>query len=129
MCSSILNFDAVFVLLKLYEKFKGFNRYDLSLTYKEINSKMSNTLFSRSIWELLGFGFIDVRRFGGLERNCTIFCLSQRWRKLNDKPEKLDLIQGLLSEMEKLKRQPGSAKKRMKINELRKKVLNFGTNK
>ena len=90
---------------------------------------MSNNLFSRSIWELIGFGFIDVRRPGSLQRNCSLYGLSQRWRKINDHPETLDQIQILLSEIEKLKRLPGSVKKRMKVNELRKKVLNLGTGK
>jgi len=122
-----LSRNAVFVLLKFYEKFNGFNRYDLSLTYGEVKSKISNTLFSRSVGELIGFGFIDVRRPGSLKRKCSLYGLSQRWRKINNNPEKLDQIQELLSEIEKLKRQPGSVKKRMKMNELRKKVLKLGT--
>lgn len=124
-----LSRNAVFILIRFYEKFNGYNRYDLSLTYGEVKNKMSNNLFSRSIWELIGFGFIDVRRPGSLQRNCSLYGLSQRWRKINDHPEKLDQIQILLSEIEKLKRLPGSVKKRMKVNELRKKVLNLGTGK
>lgn len=115
--------NAVFVWFRFYEKFNGFNRYDLSLTYGEVKSKMSNTLFSRAIWELIGFGFIDVRRFGRLERNCSLFGLSNRWKKLSEEPKKLDEIEKLLNQIELLKRQPGSLKKRMKIRELRNKIL------
>jgi len=124
---SRLSRNAVFILVKFYEKFNGYNRYDLSLTFGEIKNKMSNTLFSRSIWELTGFGFIDVRRFGRLEKNCSLYGLSNRWRKLNNQPEKLDQIQKLLAEIEDLRRQPGSQKKRMEIYRLRKTVLKLGT--
>jgi len=122
-----LSRNAVFVLVKLYEKFNGYNRYDLSLPYKEIENKMANVLFSRSIWELIGFGFVDVKRFGRLERNCSLYGLSNRWRKLNDQPEKLEQIQKLLSEIETLKRQKGDVKKRMAMFALRKKILELGT--
>lgn len=121
--SKRLSRNAVFVWFKFYEKFNGFNRYDLSMTYREIKNKMSNTLFSRAIWELVGYGFIDVRRFGRLERNCSLFGLSNRWRKLCDEPKKLNEIEKLLNQIELLKRQPGSLKKRMKIYELRTKIL------
>jgi len=121
-----LSRNAVFVLIEFYRKFNGYNRYDLSLTYREVKNKMSNTLFSRAVWQLIGYGFIDVRRFGRLERNCSLFGLSNRWRKLSENPEKLDAIEKLLEEVEDLKRQPGSLEKRMKIHKLRYKVLNLG---
>ena len=122
-----LSRNGVFVLMKFYEKYNGYNRYELSLTYREIKSKMSNTLFSRSIWELVGYGFIDVKRSGRLEKICSIYGLSHRWRKLNSQPEKLDQIQNHLLEIEELKRQPGSTNKRMKMYKLRNKVLKLGT--
>ena len=60
---------------------------------------MSNTLFSRAIWELIGFGFIDARRFGRLEKNCSIYGLSNRWRRLNEDIKKLDEIERLLNKI------------------------------
>jgi len=110
---------STWVLLRFYAKFTGFNRNDLSLTYREVKSAMSNLLFSRSIWQLIGFGFIDVKRFGRLERNCSIFSLSNRWRSLADDPKRCDAIQAILDEIEMLKRKRGSAEKRMRIHELR----------
>ena len=118
-----LDFSAVGVLIKFYDKFNGYNRYDLSLTYNEAKDKISSLLFTRFIWQLIGFGFIDVRRFGRLERKCSLYGLSNRWRKLCKEPDKLDQIENLLNEIERLKRQPGSQKKRMKIWELRNKIL------
>ncbi len=114
---------SVWVHIEFYNKFNGYNRYNLSLTYKEVQDKMSSLIFSRSIWQLIGFGFIDVRRFGRLERNCSLFGLSNRWRKLSEEPEKLEQIEQLLNRIEYLKRQPGSQKKRMNMYELRKKIL------
>jgi hypothetical protein len=121
-----LSRNAVFVLMEFYRKFNGYNRYDLSLTYREVKNKMSNTLFSRAVWELIGYGFIDVRRFGRLERNCSLFGLSSRWRELGHHPEKLHEIEKLLKKVESLKREPGSLKKRIEISKIRNKVFNLG---
>jgi len=120
-----LDLRSIGVLMKFYEKFNGYNRYNLSLTYKEVKFLLSSLLFSRSLWQCIGFGFLDVRRFGRLERNCSLFGLSNRWRKLSENPEKLDAVEKLLKRVEDLKRQPGSLKKRMKIHKLRNKVLNL----
>ena len=121
-----LDWAAVGVLMKFYDKFNGYNRYNLSLTYREVKNKRSSLLFTRYIWQLIGFGFLDVRMFGRLERYCSLYGLSNRWRSLNDEPKKLDKIEKLLKEIEQLKREPGSLKKRMKIYELRNKVLKLG---
>lgn len=121
-----LSRNAVFVLIEFYRKFNGYNRYDLSLTYREVKNKMSNTLFSRAVWQLIGYGFIDVRRFGRLERNCSLFGLSSRWRELRHDPEKLYEIEKLLKKVESLKREPGSLKKRIEISKIRNKVFNLG---
>ncbi|MGB7297611.1 MAG: hypothetical protein WBC70_18695 [Candidatus Aminicenantales bacterium] len=110
---------SVWVLMRFYERFNGKNRSDLELTYAEVKHVMSGVLFTRSIWQLLGFGFIDVRRFGKLEANCSLFALSDRWRGLTDSPNRLDAIQVTLDEVERLKREPGSVEKRMRIRELR----------
>ena len=110
---------SVWVLMRFYEKFTGFNRADLELTYAEVKHVMSSLLFSRSIWQLVGYGFLDVRRFGRLEANCSLYALSDRWRGLTDDPKRLDRIQSILDEIEQLKRQPGSSEKRMRIRQLR----------
>ena len=124
-----LSRDAVFVLNKFYEKFNGYNRYDLSLTYDEAKSKISNRPFSNALLELLAFGFIDIKRPGRLERECSIYGLNNRWRRLDEEPKILDEIEVSLEEIKNLKRKPGGQKKRMRINELRKKVLDLGTGK
>ncbi len=124
-----LDRGAVWVLMEFYGKFNGYNRYDLSLTYKEVKNKISSLLFTRCLWQCIGFGFLDVRRFGCLERNCSLFGLSSRWRKLNDDPKTLEKIEKNLKEVDRLLQQPGSLEKRMKIYRLRNSVLNLGNHK
>jgi hypothetical protein len=87
---------------------------------------MSSKIFTRSIWQCIGFGFLDVRRWGRLERNCSLYGLSNRWSKLCDEPEKLERIDTLLKEIEDLKKKRGSLEKRKKISKLRHKILELG---
>ena len=121
-----LSRNGIFVLVKIYEKFNGYNRYDISLTYSEVKKKMSNRLLADAIFENVAFGFVDIRRLGRLERTCSIYGLSNRWRKLDKHPQELAEIEVLLKQIKVLKRKKGGMKKRMKISELRKKVLQIG---
>jgi hypothetical protein len=95
---------AVWTLLEFYRKFNGYNRSNLALSYKKVEKKVSPGTFNKSIWELLGFGFLDTVRFGRLERNNSIYALSNRWRRLSNSPEKLKRIEKLLIRAEKVKR-------------------------
>jgi|GEM_PF-3296986 len=121
-----LDMGAIGVLMKFYGKFNGYNRYDLSITYREVKHKLSSLLFTRFIWQLIGYGFLDIRRMGRLERNCSLYGISNRWSELSEEPEKLDEIEKLLNQIELLKHQPGSQRKRMKIWELRHTILKLG---
>lgn len=112
--------------MEFHSKFNGYNRYNLSLTYREVMNKMSSLLFTRSIWELIGFGFLDLKRTGRLERYCSLYGISDRWKRLSNDPEKLCVIEELLNEIEQMKRQPGSLKKRMEMWKLRHEVLKLG---
>jgi len=111
---------AVWALNKFYSKFNGYNRNNLSLPYREVKKIMSPFIFNRSLWELLGFGFIDVQRFGRLERNCSIFSLSDRWRRWQtpDSGPQLDRIAATLQEIEKLKREKWSEGKKAEKRQL-----------
>ena len=111
-----------YVLDRFYAKFNGFNRDNLSLTYAEVKDKMSNRLFTAGLWEVFGFGFIDRVRPGRLERQCSIYRISNRWRKLEHKLKFLDEIERLLKEILKLGRKRASLENRMKINMLRKRI-------
>lgn len=95
---------AVWVLMELYRKFDGYNRNCLKLSYSEVNKTISNGTFSKAIWELKGLGFIDVVRPGRLEKNNTIYALTNRWKGLSSKPNKLNKIVKLLKRIEKAKR-------------------------
>jgi len=121
----MLSRNGVYVLDRFYAKFNGYNRSNLTLTYREMKDKMSFRLFSSAIWEVIGFGFIDSLNPGGLERKSTIYGLSNRWRKLLEEPGNLEKIRSLLKEVKDLKRKAGGIEKRMKIRKLRKQILNF----
>ena len=121
--------EAVWVLLKLYAKFKGKNRSDLSLTYRETKDTMSARVRSRATWQLLGYGFIDVVRWGRLERNCTIFALTDRWHRFcaPEAEPQLDKIGAILKEIQILQREKcevaSKSEKRQRIAALRKEVF------
>ncbi|MGB9006634.1 MAG: hypothetical protein WCB96_12990 [Candidatus Aminicenantales bacterium] len=120
---------AVWALVRLYSKFNGLNRSNLSLPYRGVKRIMSPFILTRSIWELLGFGFIDVQRWGRLEKNCSIYSISDRWRRWQgpDSKPHLDRIAAVLAEIEKLRREkwPDERKseKRQHIVALRKTVF------
>ncbi len=117
---------AIGVLMEFYNKFNGYNRYNLSVTYNEVKNKMSSLIFSRYLWQLIGFGFLDIRRTGRLMRHCSLFGISNRWRELSREPEKLAKIEMLLKHIEILKRKPGSQKKRMQMWQYRNEILKLG---
>ena len=101
-----LSRDAVWVLMEIYIKFNGNNRSNLSLTYLEVKGKISNGTFTKAIWELIGYGFIRVRRFGRLNQNASIYELCDKWKYMSDQPEKLDQNEKLLKRLEKTRRIP-----------------------
>jgi hypothetical protein len=96
--------NAVWALMELYKRFNGKNRGSLTLPYREVNGKMANGTLSNSIWELRGYGFVDVKRFGRLERNNSVYALSDKWRKLSENSKKLHKIEKLLKKAEKVGR-------------------------
>jgi len=125
----MLSRNGAYVLDRFYAKFNGYNRSKLSLSYREMSDKMSCRLFSAAIWEVIGFGFIDSLKPGGLERKSTVYGLSNRWRKLLEETEKMKKIKFLLEKVEELKRAPGGIEKRMMMRELRKQILSVTVRK
>ena len=101
---SKLSPHAVWVLMEFYGKFDGYNRSNLTLSYSEVSTKMANGTFNKSIWELVGYGFIDVIRFGRLERNNSLYALTNRWKNLNANSKKIKKVEKLLSRLERVKR-------------------------
>ncbi|MFW6173284.1 MAG: hypothetical protein ACOC5T_06015 [Elusimicrobiota bacterium] len=87
---------AVWVLMEFYKKFDGYNRNCLKLSYSEVSNKVSNNTFNKAVWELKSLGFIDVVRSGRLERNNTLYALTNRWKGLSKKPDYLYSISKLL---------------------------------
>lgn len=101
-----LSRDAVWALTEFYRKFNGKNRTNLSLTYEEVKGKISNGTFNNAIWELIGYGFIRVRRFGRLNQNASIYELCDKWEYLSNHPEKLDRNEKHLARLKRTKRIP-----------------------
>ena len=73
----------------LYFEFKlrwyGDNTRNIILTYIEANKIMSIDTFINDRKLLIERGFIDVIRRGGLEKQCMIYGLSNRWKKYGTK--------------------------------------------
>lgn len=124
-----LSRNGAYALDRLYAKFNGFNRDKLSLTYGDIRDKMSNRLFSNAVMECIAYGFVDMVRAGRLEKNCNLYRISNRWRKLEDNPKSLDEIGRLLKILEDLKRKPGDIEKRMRMKRLREDILKVSKSK
>ena len=84
----VLNWFHEKVHLTVDKRKRGKNRYqivqggEISFTYEEAALRgLTSQKFSRSLKELHGFGFIDVKKPGScLKGDFTLFTLSQRWR-------------------------------------------------
>ena len=48
-----LSCHAVWVLMEFYRRFDGYNRFCLTLSYKEVKRRMACGTFSKAIWELI----------------------------------------------------------------------------
>lgn len=115
--------NASWSLARLYGKFNGLNRNNLSLPYKEVTPPLSQRQFSLAIWELVGFGFVDIVRHGTLLHNCSIYALSDRWRSIQNQPQKWPEIKSIVSEIRSLQMESGVAGKRGQLYALRRKLL------
>ena len=78
----------------LYFEYKlrwhGNNTKNIIFTYLEAKKIMSINTFINDRTLLIERGFIDVVKRGGLEKECMIYGLSNRWKKYGTK----DFIQG-----------------------------------
>jgi len=100
----MLSRDAIWLLLEFYRKCDGYNRHCLFLTYKEVSGKISSGTFCKSVWELRAFGFLDVVMSGRLEKNASIYKLSDRWKKFENREKQLMRIKAILDRIEQVKR-------------------------
>ena len=66
-------------------RFYGDNPKHIIFTYKEAKEIMSESTFVKSRNQLIERGLIDVVRRGGLEKQSTLYGLSDRWRKFGTK--------------------------------------------
>ena len=74
-----LSSKAVHVYILVRQKFNGKNEDDLSLTYREVQNKMSTATFSKALKELLNSEILIMVRPGGIERKCNIFSIRNKW--------------------------------------------------
>lgn len=94
----------VLVLTMFYEKFNGHNRNNLELPFGQVKDRISKMTFFKSIQRLLAFGFIRVVRAGkiGIGQRCSIYGLSDLWRKFERKPKELERIETALKKINSL---------------------------
>ncbi len=90
-----LSRNGAYVLDRFYANFTGRNRSNIELSYGKMKDKMSNRPFANAIWEVIGYGFIDIVKDGGLKKEPSVYRISDRWRKLVDHPGKLNEIQAM----------------------------------
>ena len=75
-----LSGNSIKVYIQLMRKCNGNNDRDLSLTYAEMKTHLSPATFRKCMTELVETGFVDLVRQGGIERQCNIFGISERWK-------------------------------------------------
>ena len=61
-------------------KWHGDNTRNIVFTYTEANKIMAKDTFIKDRKLLIERGFIDVIKRGGLEKQCMIYGLSNRWK-------------------------------------------------
>jgi len=64
-------------------KYEIINNGQIVFTYREAEKKygLSAKVFGRAIDQLVRVGFLDIaKQGGGLEGDCTLYALSERWR-------------------------------------------------
>jgi hypothetical protein len=76
-----LSSSAIVAYLQILGKYNGSNGDDLSFTYKEAADFMSARTYSKAIKELVKYGFITINRPGGLEKQATLFGISEKWKR------------------------------------------------
>jgi len=74
-----LSFKAIYVYIRVREKYNGKNEDDLSLTYREVKGKMSTATFSKALKELINCEILILVRPGAIGRKCNIFSIRNRW--------------------------------------------------
>ncbi len=80
-----LNIHTKWLYMEFKLRFHGDNKKHIILTYKEAIKFMSIGTFIKSRNKLIERGFIDVIKRGGLEKQCMIYGLSNRWKKYRTK--------------------------------------------
>lgn len=56
----------------------------ISIPYSTFAHKMGSRRLRKSIRELVACGFLDLIHQGGLERNCSQYTLSFRWKSMDE---------------------------------------------
>lgn len=76
-----LTIHAKWLFVEFKKRYNGKNKYNISFTQTESKEIMAISTFNKSRNQLIEKGFIDLIRRGGLWQQCSIFALSERWRK------------------------------------------------
>lgn len=92
--------------LEIKKKYNGKNWNNLNLTQNEMKHKMSKATFSKSMLELVAYGFLKVIRWGRLYGKCSIYALYNKWNDISNNPSRLVRVETTLRRLEKIKRIP-----------------------
>ncbi|GAI70969.1 unnamed protein product, partial [marine sediment metagenome] len=80
-----LSIHAKWLYVEYRFKYNGENDHNIVLTQQEAKEIMAIGTFYKARNLLVEVGFIDVIRRGGLEKQPTIYGLSDRWKKFGTK--------------------------------------------
>ncbi|GAI74845.1 unnamed protein product [marine sediment metagenome] len=80
-----LSIHAKWLYVEYRFKYNGENDHNIVMTYQEAKEIMAIETFIKARNKLIERGFIDVIRRGGLEKQPTIYGLSDRWKKFGTK--------------------------------------------
>ena len=80
-----LTIHAKWLYLEFRFKYNGENEHNIIFTIKEAKKIMSESTFRKARNQLIERGFIDIIKRGGLEKQPTIYGLSDRWKKYGTK--------------------------------------------
>lgn len=97
---------ATWLYLEIRKEWRGGDKNNIRLPYLKIKQRkhLHNTQISKAFIELEEYGFIDVRKRGGLFKNSSIYALSDKWIEFSNDHEQLRKIPEIIKAKVKRRR-------------------------
>jgi len=103
-----LTIHARYLYYEFRYRFKGNNKYDIKLPRREIKQiPMAISTFNKCVKQLYEKGLIEIVRRGGIEKQPTIYGLSEKWHKYGTKEFERRKIEDVLPPIYKTKFKKG----------------------